>query len=251
MKKVFLFLITALIFSTLVKAQIAQPYFYTKSQTNLDFVLAVGNQAVSPSVSYSKLYSFSENRRFKMGYGVRLNNFFGANKEAITAPAKLTSETHSIVSLLSDYRLNNLDTLKLNSVWTTSVNAKVVVQYSIRKFDIGFNIDVIGFTIGSKQTGQFLASESPNFHKSAQIANPSALNLLLIGDSDKGSLNSEVFVRYWVSDRMAIRVGGSYQFLEYSTDKNLTFENDRFRVKTFMPFIGITFSTFKMLYQDL
>jgi hypothetical protein len=251
MKKISLFLITALTFNTLAKAQIAQPYFYTKSQTNLDIAFAVGNQAASPSVSYSKLYSFSENRRFKIGYGLRLNNFFGANKNAITAPAKLTSETHSVASLFSDYKLNNLDTLKLNSVWTTSINAKIVVQYSIRKFDIGFNIDVVGLTFGSKQTGQFLANESTNFHKSTQIANPSVLNLLLIGDSDKGSLNSEIFVRYWVSDRMAIRVGGSYQFLEYSTDKNLTFENERFRIKTFMPFAAITFSPFKMFYQDL
>lgn len=251
MKKIFLFLIIVLIFSTLTKAQIAQPYFYTKSQTNLDIALAVGNQAVSPSISYSKLHSFSENRRFKIGYGFRLNNFFGATKDAITAPAKLTSGTYSVASLFSDYQLNNLDTLKLNSVWTTSINAKVVVQYSIRKFDIGFNIDVVGLTFGGKQTGQFLANESPNFHKSAQIANPSALNLLLIGDSDKGSLNSEIFVRYWVSDRMAVRVGGSYQFLEYSTDKNLTFDNNRFRVKTFMPFVAVTFSPFKMFYQDL
>jgi hypothetical protein len=87
-------------------------------------------------------------------------------------------------------------------------------------------------------------------NNTTQTAKPTAFNLLLISDSDIGSLNSELYARYWINDRFAVRVGASFQFIEYKTDKNLTFENDRFRHKALLPFVAITYSPFKMLYKD-
>lgn len=224
-------------------------YQYTKTQRNLDFTIAFGS-AFSPSVSYQKLYGIGDRKRFKIGWGVRLNTFFSGERDFITAPAKLTSGKQSIAALFTENIASNLDTLRLNNSSVAYLNSKIVLQYSFKKLDVGFNIDAFGFTLGGSQTGKFFANESKSLNGSSQTAKPTAFNLLLISDSDIGSLNSELFARYWISNRFAIRGGASFQFIEYKTDKVLTFENDRFRNKNLMPFIALTYSPFKMIYKD-
>jgi hypothetical protein len=224
-------------------------YQYTKTQRNLDFAVAFGS-AFSPSVSYQKLYGIGETKRFKIGWGVRLNTFFSGERDFITAPAKLTSGKESIVALFTENIAANLDTLRLNKSSAAYLNSKIVLQYSFKKLDLGFNIDAIGFTLGGSQSGKFFAKESKSLNGSTQSAKPTPFNLLLVSDSDIGSLNSELYARIWINDRFAIRGGASFQFVEYKTDKLLTFENDRFRNKNLMPFIALTYSPFKMIYKD-
>ena len=124
-------------------------------------------------------------------------------------------------------------------------NSKIVVQYRFKKSDLGFNIDVFGVTFGGSQTGIFRASDSKSLNKTTQTAKPTPFNLLLISDSDRGSLNSELYYRYWIKKNAALRLGLSFQFVEYKSNKILTFENDRYRIKPLMPFIAYSFNPFK------
>jgi hypothetical protein len=236
MKKILLFLL----FSHTLSAQ----YIYPKTQRNFDLAVAFGS-AFSPSFSYQNLYGIGKSDRFKIGWGVRLNTFFSGQKNYITAPARLTSGSQSIVALFTENIAGNLDTLQLTKSRLGSLNGTIILQYSIKKLDIGFNIDALGLTFGGKQTGKFLASESKSLNGTTQAASPSPFNLLLVSDSDRGSLNSELYFRYWVNNRFAIRAGASFQFLEYTTDKTLTFENDRFRHKALLPFVAISYTPFK------
>lgn len=236
MKKIILFL--------LLSHSLSAQYTYPKTQRNFDLAVAFGS-AISPSLSYQNLYGIGKTDRFKIGWGVRLNTFFSGQKNYITAPARLTSGTQSIVALFTENIAGNLDTLQQTKSRLGSLNGTIVLQYSIKKLDFGFNIDFIGFSFGRKQTGKFMASESNSLNNTTQMAKPSPFNLLLISDSDIGSLNSELYFRYWVSNRLALRAGASFQFLEYTTDKTLTFENDRFRHKTLLPFVAITYTPFK------
>ena len=116
------------------------------------------------------------------------------------------------------------------------------LQYSFRKLDVGFNIDAIGATVGGQQKGTFVAkSTGSSFYGTQQTAKPTGFNLLLVSDNDLGSLNSELYGRYWFKETIGLRIGASFQFTEYTTSQKLTFENDRFRNKALMPFIGISF----------
>ena len=241
MKKIILFL--------LLSHTLSAQYTYPKTQRNLDLAVAFGS-AFSPSVSYQNLYGIGKADRFKIGWGVRLNTFFSGQKNYITAPARLTSGSQSIVAFFTENIAGNLDTLQLTKSRLGSVNGTIVLQYSFKKLDLGFNIDFIGFSFGGKQTGKFVASESKSLHGTTQTARPTPFNLLLISDSDIGSLNSELYFRYWVSNRLALRAGASFQFLEYTTDKTLTFENNRFRHKALLPFVAITCTPFKMTAKN-
>ncbi|WP_337045373.1 hypothetical protein [Emticicia sp. 17c] len=236
MKKIILLL--------LLSHTLSAQYSYPKTQQNLDLAVDFGS-ALSPSVSYQNLYGIGKAGRFKIGWGIRLNSFFGGQKNYITAPAKLTSGTQSIVALFTENIASNLDTLQLAKSRLGSLNGTIVLQYSIKKLDVGFNIDFVGFSFGKSQRGKFIASESKSLNNTLQTAKPTPFNLLLISDSDIGSLNSELYFRYWASNRLAVRAGASFQFLEYTTTKTLTFENDRFRHKALLPFVAITYAPFK------
>jgi hypothetical protein len=210
----------------------------------LDFALAAKNE-FSPSFSYEKTYGLGLNKRFQIGWGIRANSYFSGKKPFITAPAELTSGKKSIAAFFTEYRPEYLDTLQLTKAAVVSINSKIVLQYKFKKSEIGFNIDALGFSLGAMQSGTFFAKESTTFNKSQQTAKPTGINILLISDSDRGSLNSELYYRHWIKNKSALRVGISFQFIEYTTSNKLTFENDRFRAKTLMPFIAYSFKPFK------
>jgi hypothetical protein len=135
---------------------------------------------------------------------------------------------------------SNLDTLTFPQVGVGYINIPIHLQYSFgEKLDIGFNIDVIGFSFGKRQTGRFQSSASASLDGSQQTASPTAFNLL-VSDNDLGSLNSELYARYSVTPKIGIRAGASFQFVEYTTDDLLAFGNDHFRAKVLQPLIAIS-----------
>ncbi len=211
------------------------------SQTNIDLNLALG-QGGSIGTAYSRLVGITKKNRFKIGYGIRMTQYLSQRQSYITAPARLTSGTTGPAVLFSNYKLENIDTLSIAHSAILYVNLKVGLQYSIRRLDIGFDIDAIGFSLGNKQ--------SADLNGKITEVRPQTFNILLIGDNDIGSLNSEFYLRYWLSNRFALRAGLSYQFLEYKTAQSFA-GNDRFRSKVAMPFVALTFAPFKWVWNDL
>jgi hypothetical protein len=219
--------------------------FAQKSYRAADVALAVGD-GFSPALSYTHLYGVGSKGKFKIGWGGRLTSLFASDVRARTAPASLTSGKQSLAALFSEDIATQIDTFRLDRVSTNALNLSINLQYSVTpKLELGFNIDAIGVTFGGKQTGTFIAKQSDATGKSNNgktfSAKPTVFNLLLVSDSDYGSLNSELYGRYWVSDKIGIRAGLSFQFAEYTTDKKLAFDNDRFRSKTLLPMVAVSY----------
>lgn len=211
-----------------------------KSYTTADVALAGGSGAFSPAVSVNRFWGFGEHGKFKIGLGLRLTSFFGNDIDFRTAPARLTSGKESLAALFSEDIVANIDTLRMPRAQTNALNLVVHLQYTFgSRFDVGFNIDAIGATFGSKKSGEFLA-RSQGRPVTIEPAKVTPFNLLLISDSDRGSLNSELYARYWVRPKVGLRAGLSFQFSEYTTDRKLTFNNDRFRAKTLMPLVALS-----------
>lgn len=222
MKKITAYTLALLLVSVLGFAQ-------EKNTAVVDASAAFGS-GFSPSLGFSKKWGIGSKGKFKIGTGLRLTNFSGSDIDFITAPASLTSDEA------------NIDTLRLGSAAVTYIAIPIHLQYSFNeKFEIGFNIDVVGLTFGGEQSGTFTASQSASLNNTTQTANPTAANILLVGDNDRGSLNSELYARYWVNEKFGIRAGLSFQFVEYTTDRELTFDNDRFRAKLMQPMIGVSY----------
>ncbi len=238
MKK--LLLIAILLSSSLLYAQ-DQPIkpLYKEGHT-FDIAFAGGKDVAQASMSWSHLHGFGKKeQRFKAGYGIRFGTFFGGNLFYTTAPSKYTSDDALV------------DTLSLINAQVNNLNINIHLQYTLfKKLDIGFNIDAIGFSFGAEQKGSIVSSSLDPGYSPVQKSKPTAFNLLLVGDNDKGSLTSEFYVRYWLSPKWAIRGGFNYFFSEYTTAEELSFNNgdvsnDRFRNKAYMGFIAVSFKPFK------
>ncbi|GAB2642055.1 hypothetical protein GCM10027035_39980 [Emticicia sediminis] len=234
MKKILFLIVILLTISYLSFSQ-------SKNQRYADLsIAAVGG--FSPALSYNYNWGLGKKGKLKIGTGIRFTYFAKGKTDLITAPASLTSGEKGPQVLFTENILSNFDTLKVLKIGAGYINIPIHLQYSFsQKFEVGFNIDAIGISFGNKQSGTFYASDSRSLNKSTQTAKPTTFNLLLVSDNDLGSLNSELYARYWVNDKIGIRAGLSFQFIEYTTDKVLTFENDRFRTKNLLPMIAISY----------
>ncbi|NJM94118.1 MAG: hypothetical protein HC842_05115 [Cytophagales bacterium] len=138
-----------------------------------------------------------------------------------------------------------MDTLRLSSAASYSLNAAVYIQYQVLpKLAIGFNIDALGLGFGAEQDAQFINNSASPAIGSAERAAPTASNLLLVGNNDIGQLKSEFYVAYRLSDRLSVRAGMDYTFSEYTATRTLAQDNDRFRFKAGMGFLAISFQPF-------
>lgn len=213
----------------------------SRNQSTIDFAVAAGS-GFSPAFSAQKLWGFGKNGKFKIGTGIRLTYFGSGSKDLITAPARITSRQTGPQVLFSKIYEESLDTLKLPNTSVIYLNIPIHLQYSFNDhFEIGFNIDALGLSFGKKQTGIFRASDSKSLNNSSQSAKPTLINVLLVSDNDIGSLNSELYARYWVKENIGIKAGISFQFIEYRTENILTLENDRFRSKNLLPMVSVSY----------
>ena len=121
-----------------------------------------------------------------------------------------------------------------------TLNLAINVGYRISpKFGVGFNIDAVGVSFGGKKEGSYINGNQGQ----ATSAKPTSFNVLLIGNNDKGSLNSEFYLRYFIKEKFAIKLAYQYLFIEYTTDtkvQQLPEANDRFRNKASLFSLGIT-----------
>lgn len=216
-----------------------------KSKHNFDLAFAFGGQQITISPSWAHLHGIGSKGKFKIGYGVRFNAVFGSNQAFVTAPAKLTSGKTGLGVIFTENIPANFDTLDLVKSQVNSLNAFINLQYSITsKFELGFNIDALGFSFGGQQGGTFRS----NGLNSAATAKPTGFNLLLTSDNDLGSLNSELYARYWLNEKWAIKGGLTFIFTEYTTTRKIQTSpepNDRFRYKNLQAMLGVSFSPFK------
>jgi hypothetical protein len=191
------------------------------------------------SLSWSHLIGIGKGqKRFKMGYGIRYTSYFGKNQNYTTAPAKYANTPADV------------DTLLVGSPQLNACNATIHLQYSItKKFDLGFNIDAIGFSFGWKRDATVISSSYDPGQPSLVYVRPVAFNLLLVGNNDKGTLNSEFYARYWVTPRFAIKAAYTYLFTDYRTYIELSFntgaiENTRYRLKSGLATIAVSWRPF-------
>ncbi|MBC7426725.1 MAG: hypothetical protein H7321_09340 [Bacteroidia bacterium] len=216
-----------------------------KYNNNFDLALATEGKQSLAALSWVHFNAVTKNKKFKVGYGVRFSSQVGKNLNYETAPAILTSKQRGPQVLFTEIFYENVDTLFVAKSQNNFLNLSINLQYTFKeKFDIGFNIDAAGFSFGKKTTGRYISSQSSQ-NGSTQTAAPTSLNLLLVSDNDIGALNSEFYFRYWFKPKWAIRAGASFAFTEYKTENKLRLDNDRWRNKSLMGMIAITFSPFR------
>jgi hypothetical protein len=157
---------------------------------------------------------FGRKQKFLLGLGIRHSSHFSKNRDYITAPARFTSDE------------KNLDTLVLSGS-LHSVNLALDLRYCLNStFALGFNIDLLGLSVGPEQKGKL--------KEFTALAEPMNFNILLIDDNDIGTINSEFYLACRLSEHLAGKLAFSYVYTEFRTAaKYITvIDNDRYRHKS-------------------
>jgi hypothetical protein len=237
-----------------IRTTFAQDSLKTKSyKYNNYFDLAISGkkEQFAIAASWSHLHGIGKGKkRFKIGYGTRFTSYFGTNRYYTTAPAEYINPVQNLETIATEPIDENIDTIAIASPQVNLFNLTINLQYTIKKrLDIGFNIDAIGFSFGSQKKAYVISSSYDSGQKSEVYASPTAFNLLLTSNNDLGSLNSEFYLRYWVTPKLAIKGGFTFLFTEYTTDTELSFNNgtivnDRYRFKSGLAMMAISWRPF-------
>ena len=175
-------------------------------------------------------WNLGRRNRLVIGTGARFTGFAGADIDFITAPANLTVEESSI------------DTLFGPAPRLYSLNLMVNLGYRItERLQGGFSIDALGLSFGPTGSPQYIRNGS----RQTVRASPTPLNLLLVGDNDRGSLNSMFYLKYLLGKHFGIKLGYQYLFNELTTEsvvQTVPERNDRFRYKSSSVFVGLNYT---------
>lgn len=204
-----------------------------------NFTGALGNAegTISAMVGYD--WELWKSKKFAIGVGGRATSYFASNQHYITAPAELTSGSTGPGVIFKENIDENIDTFLINSPQTNSINMFINLRYKFNeKLMIGFNIDAIGISLGAQKSGNYINGAQT----AVENSKPTAFNVLLISDNDRGSLNSELYGKYFFNNRWGIKLAAQFLFTEYTTDtevQQFPEPNDRFRNKSLMLAVGV------------
>jgi hypothetical protein len=218
-----------------------------RASTFVEASISTGTKTFSGALSIARTHKvWNKVPNLRIGYGLRATTFVGANRFYTTAPAKYTSPVQNPFTIFSETIEENIDTISTATAFTNSVNLMVLIEYRIRKrWELGFNIDAIGFSFGPSKDFNIISSEYDRGQSPIQSGRPTTWNVLLTSDNDYGSLNSEFYLRYWAWKNFAVKTGFTFLFSEYTTSNSLSFDdgrivNDRYRFKSGMFLISAT-----------
>lgn len=210
--------------------------FSADPRLSADLTLASTGSGNAGAISIHRMHPIAFKKRFAIGYGLRFTGFYGQDNGFVTAPASVSEGNF--------FKVQNevkLDTLYIPHSSVGSINASIHLEYRFtERISAEFNIDAIGWSFGGDRTGRFeaLSEGEPITNETAKVT---PFNLLLTGDYDIGSLNSELSVNILLTDKWLLRPGVSFIFTEFTTYNKLTFDNDRFRRKSLLPMIGVSY----------
>jgi hypothetical protein len=188
---------------------------------------------------------FLPKRKLVIGAGMRMTSAFGKQVDFITAPAILTSNKTGPAVLFAPQVNSQIDSIRIFAVRNTAFNFMGNIAYRLgTHITLGFNIDFVGFTLGGIKPAVQTDTDANSF---SVITEPTKLNAMLISDNDWGTLNSELYAGYKIDDRVAVKVGLGFSFVEY-TVQNLTqningkTKEARFRNKSAGLMIGLSYN---------
>jgi hypothetical protein len=199
--------------------------------------LSLGDGLFMAAQGFEIDFTLGEKANFHITPGARLSVMgVGSGTRYLTAPAKLTKDD------------KNMDTIVMPNNVVAFTNLYLKLSYDLHKrIYLGFDIDVLGFSLGgSRENLEFLGGEKSQQSGAAtgQVAEakPTLRNQLVMGDLDRGSLNSTFFAGVRVTDNFSVEAGLSFVFTEFTTNrKEGGPQNDRFRNKAGLITLGASY----------
>ncbi|WP_461137753.1 hypothetical protein [Spirosoma pomorum] len=248
------FLVT--LFTLISISGFAQSPVSARLSSGFDLGMAYTKNRYNPSIAYYQLINIRESKIFSLGWTARLGAFYGDNIDFYTAPPRLTREKSGLGALWSPLVDQNIDRVRFDYMTATSLNFGIRGRIKLSWIELGASADLLGLTLGKSRTGIY-QSAAGRFSKDPTITipfsgtnalqngSPATGNLRLLGDNDQGSLSTEVFARFYINQRVAIKAGYQWQTTEMRmANRDVIADNNRFRNRTGMPYLAVTLPLF-------
>ncbi|MCE7039559.1 hypothetical protein [Dyadobacter sp. CY312] len=196
--------------------------------SGVDLGLGYKEDVWVPSAMYHQELSLNNFPWFRIGWGVRGAGYY-ANRTDL-APKNTAMSG---------------DSLKFGKITTNTISFLVGANVRIWRFDIGANTDLIAIGFGAKRRGLYSAGKLTNgegseFYNTYVSSAPSTLNALpLVLDNQNGQ--SELFLRYWITDRIGIKLGYVHGRVTYTSSEKLDNGQTRFSHSYGVPYAAISF----------
>ena len=198
-----------------------------------------GSFGQNNSTSVGALYSFRKKSDGKLNFyiGARATyKRFNISEYFLSAPAELSRGTTGWEAVTANRQPATIDTLTFNAGSNLAINLSVHASYRLAKV-LGMrlaaevNADLLGMSMGPTISGTY----SHNGQLWTTQAKPSSMNMFLLGDNNKGSLNSEFLLRFG-PDKISVHAGFGVSMWEHTTNTAIQKEgevyNDRFRMRS-------------------
>lgn len=181
---------------------------------------------------YYRNWRLSENKRFfdkmYLGTGIRFTGFGAKEIRFTSSPPGLYN------SFLADSIFAPAPALY-------AINIFFNIGYQLsERMQAGLDIDVVGLSFGPNGSPTFISN---GVAQTAKV-NPTPVNTLLIGANNRGSLLSNLYLRYKITDRWGARVSYQTFYAEITTEELLQTvpeNNQRFRHVTKLLGLGVNY----------
>lgn len=191
----------------------------------------------------------SKKQHSNIGAGVRMQSFFTKDRYYKTSSVEL-----------AQLNRGGADTLFFNKIQNNTLNIYLTFQIHIKRgADIYFNTDIGGINFGGRKNGNFVSYETnpdfftgnPNFPV-VYSTQPYAFNLNLANNS-YGTIMSEVYGSFSITELLGWRIGAQYYRNEYVTVQEVPYNGKRFSQNNWMATVGLTFNVrqHRTIYDDL
>lgn len=197
--------------------------------SGIDVGLGYKEEAVAPSIMYHQELSLKHFSWLRIGWGIRGTGFFANKTDLVPKESSVSG-----------------DTLKFGKVSSNSLSFLVGANIRVWRFDIGANTDLIGFAFGTKRKGLYSQTHfNPGeggyeFYNAYVSSSPSVFNVVPLA-LDNQSGQSEVYARYWINDRVGVKLGYVHGRVTYQTTEKLFNGQNKFSKSYGLPYVAISF----------
>jgi hypothetical protein len=190
-----LFYLTTVLAATGPLAGHAQTAPAARHATVFDLTGASGPSLNAASAATWRLWGLDAAGRFQVGLGLRATQFFAAGYALDRQTGPAGGEIQVAQPRLTAFNV------------AFHLRARVV-----RSLHLGFNLDALGLSVGPNRVGQAAGSGA------ILSLRPVAGNVLLGGRADRGSLNSELYAAWGLTQGLQLRGGYSHLVTAYEDD---------------------------------
>jgi hypothetical protein len=181
-----------------------------------------------PAVTYHQELSLNNFRWFRIGWGLRAWGYYGGK-----------------ANLLPQTNTSSKDTLKIGKITANGASLLFGANFRLWRFDIGANTDIVGIAFGLKRKALYsknyiFTSDDAGYYNKLVPSTPAFLNVLPLA-LDKQNGQSELYIRYWVNDRIGIKLGYTHGRITYLTSEKLDNKQNRFSHTYGVPFVALSF----------